>query len=114
VPPSEFDPGVMAGAAGHACLVDCKMTDHQRQMEESIAWLKARGAEAEGFVTSGNIVDEIAAYAARLRIDLIVLGHYPQPSGGLWWTRGARSTLADRTNCCILVANDKDLGPGAG
>lgn len=109
VPPSEFDPGVMAGAAGHACLVDCRMTDHQRQMEESISWLRARGTDAQGFLTSGNIVDEIAAHVGRLNIDLIVLGHYPQPSGGMWWTRGARSTLAERTRCCILVANERGL-----
>lgn len=112
VSPAEFDPGVFAGAAGHACLVECGMTDHKRQMDQSIAWLKERGAEAQGFVTSGNIIEEIAAHAARLDADLIVLGHYPQPAGGLWWNRGARSMLADRTRCCILVANDKGLGAG--
>ncbi len=64
----------------------------------------ARVLAAEGFLTGGNTLDEISLHAKRLEIDLIVLGHYPQPTGGLWWTKGSRSTLAERVNCCILMA----------
>lgn len=102
----EPDPSLMAGMAGHACVVDCRMSDHQRLMDDSVAWLRGRGAEAEGHLAQGNFVEQIVAQARRVQADLIVLGHYPQPSGGLWWTRGARSTLAEQVSCCILVANE--------
>jgi nucleotide-binding universal stress UspA family protein len=96
---------IVAGAAGHACIVD--ETDGYRQLlNESIEWLKARGVSAEGYLASGNIIEQIVAFARRLSIDLIVLGHYPQPSGGFWWGSQHRTSLAERANCCVLVAVD--------
>lgn len=104
VPPEELDPNLIASAAGHACVAEGKSTYYRKLMDESVEWLKSRGVLAEGFLTSGNTLDEISLHAKRLEIDLIVLGHYPQPAGGLWWTKGSRSTLAERVNCCILMA----------
>ena len=51
-------------------------------LDESLEWLKARGVMCEGYLASGDTLDQIVAYAKRLSIDLIVLGHYPQPAGG--------------------------------
>jgi len=60
---------------------------------------------AEGYLATGNIIDQVAAYAKRLAIDLIVLGHYPQPLGGFWWSSPQqKSSLAERAGCCIFVA----------
>src|ERR1017187_1004040 len=86
VPSGIHDPFLVAGATGHACIVDDAMRRYQRMVDESVQWLKARGVTAEGYLSSGNTIDQITAYTKRLNIDLIVLGHYPQPSGGLWWT----------------------------
>jgi nucleotide-binding universal stress UspA family protein len=105
IPSGALDPVVVAGAAGHACIVG---EDHsyRKMLDESVEWLKARGLAAEGYLTSGNTIDRILEYANRLTIDLIVLGHYPQPSGGFWWSSSHRGTLAERAHCCIFVAVD--------
>ena len=105
IPSGAFDPVLIASAAGHACIVD---EDHgyRKMLDESVEWLKARGLKVEGYLTSGNTVDRILEYAAKLAIDLIVLGYYPQPSGGFWWSGSQRATLAERARCCILVAVD--------
>jgi nucleotide-binding universal stress UspA family protein len=94
---------VLAGAAGQACIVD-EPAQSRKLLTESIAWLKARGLSADGYLTSGDYLDQIAAFSGRLNIDLIVLGHYPRPAGGSWWSASKRASLADRVKCCIFVA----------
>jgi nucleotide-binding universal stress UspA family protein len=94
---------VLAGAAGQACIVD-EPAQSGKLLTESIDWLKARGLSAEGFLTSGDYLDQIIAFSNRLNIDLIILGHYPQPTGGSWWSASKRTSLADRVKCCVFVA----------
>jgi nucleotide-binding universal stress UspA family protein len=94
---------VLAGAAGQACIVD-EPAQYRKLLSESVDWLKARGVSADGHLTSGDYLDQIIAYAGRLSVDLIVLGHYPRPTGGSWWSASKRATLADRVKCCIFVA----------
>ena len=93
----------VVSAAGHACLVD-EAGGYRQLLDESIDWLKARGVQAEGYLASGNIIEQIVAFSRRLGVDLIVLGHYPQPSGGFWWGSPQRVSLAERANCCVFVA----------
>jgi nucleotide-binding universal stress UspA family protein len=103
IPSGVADAAVVAGAAGHACLVD-EAGDYRKLLEESVDWLKARHVAAEGYLASGNTIEQIIAFSRRLAIDLIVLGHYPQPSGGFWWGSSQRPSLAERANCCVFVA----------
>jgi nucleotide-binding universal stress UspA family protein len=103
VPEGTVDAAVVAGAAGHVCLVD-DAHGYRKLLDESIDWLKARGVTAEGYLANGNTIEQIAAFTRRLSIDLIVLGHYPQPAGGFWWGGANRVSLAERTNCCVFVA----------
>ena len=97
------DPVVLAGAAGHACVID-REGDYRKLLDESIEWLKARGVSSEGYLASGNTIEQIVAFSRRLAVDLIVLSHYPQPSGGFWWGSPQRVSLAERANCCVFVA----------
>ena len=97
-------PTGIAGAAGQACLVE-DPSGYRKLLNESLEWLKARGVHADGYLATGDTLDQIAAYAKRLAIDLIVLGHYPQPAGGFWWTSARqRASLTERVGCCIFVA----------
>jgi nucleotide-binding universal stress UspA family protein len=105
------NPTVLAGAAGQACIVD-EPARYRKLLTESIDWLKARGVSAEGYLTSGDYIDEIIAFSNRLSIDLIVLGHYPRPSGGSWWSGSKRASLADRVKCCVFVAVNAADEPG--
>jgi nucleotide-binding universal stress UspA family protein len=103
VPEGMANPVLAAGAAGQVCLVD-EDSEYRRLLDESVVWLKARGVAAEGYLTNGNIIDQIVAFSKRLSIDLIVLGHYPQPEGGWWWSGPQRVSLAERAHCCVFVA----------
>lgn len=105
VPGGFADPTVAAACAGAACLVD-GTSPYRKLLDESVAWLKARGVAAEGYLASGNTIEQIITFARRLNVDLIVLGHYPQPSGGFWWGSPHRTSLAERANCCVFVAVD--------
>jgi nucleotide-binding universal stress UspA family protein len=110
IPAGVADAAVVAGAAGHACLVD-EAGDYRKLLDESVEWLKARHVSAEGYLASGNNIEQIIAFSRRLAVDLIVIGHYPQPSGGFWWGSPQRSSLAERANCCVFVAvNAADEG----
>jgi nucleotide-binding universal stress UspA family protein len=111
IPSGAANAAIIAGAAGHACLVN-EEDAHSRFLDESIEWLKERGVVAEGYLASGNTTEQIIAFSRRLAIDLIVLGHYPRPSGGFWWGNPNRTSLAERTNCCVFVAvNAADATP---
>ena len=103
IPAGVTSAAVVTGAAGHTCLVD-EAGGYRKLLDESIEWLKARGVSAEGYLASGNTIEQIVAFSRRLAIDLIVLGHYPQPSGGFWWGSPQRVSLAERANCCVFVA----------
>jgi nucleotide-binding universal stress UspA family protein len=103
IPTGVAGAAVVAGAAGHACLVD-EAGGYRKLLDESIEWLKGRGVQAEGYLASGNIIEQIVTFSRRLAIDLIVLGHYPQSSGGFWWGSPQRVSLAERASCCVFVA----------
>jgi nucleotide-binding universal stress UspA family protein len=103
LPAAATDAMVAANAVGQVCLVDYE-AEHRQSLEESVAWLKARGLEAQGHLARGNTLDEIAAHAQKLSIDLIVVGHYPKASGGRWWSGPERASLAERVDCCVLIA----------
>jgi nucleotide-binding universal stress UspA family protein len=106
VPSGVSDPDLLAGSVGYPCFVDNQASVHEKMLDESIRWLEARGVAALGHLAGGDAVEQIIAYSKRLAIELIVLGHYPQPSGGFWWSGLRRISLAERTRCCIFVAVD--------
>jgi nucleotide-binding universal stress UspA family protein len=104
IPTGIADAAVIAGATGHACLVEDD-GGYRKLLDESLGWLKAHGVLADGYLATGDTLDQIVAYAKRLAIDLIVLGHYPQPAGGFWWTSARqRASLTERVGCCVFVA----------
>jgi nucleotide-binding universal stress UspA family protein len=104
IPERVANAAVFASATGHAFPVDEAGGWYRKLLDESIEWLKARGVKAEGFLATGNTIAQISAFAKRLSIDLIVLGHYPQPTGGFWWSNTDRHSLSERANCCVFVA----------
>jgi nucleotide-binding universal stress UspA family protein len=103
VPSDQVDPGVAAGFVGQACFADTA-SRYQKQLDESIDLLKMRGVKAAGFIASGDTIDQILLHARKLAVDLIVVGYYPRPAGGFWWSSTKRSSLAEQAGCCVLVA----------
>jgi len=107
IPEGALDPVLAAGATGHACFVD-ENQGFRQMLDESVEWLRARGLAAEGYLTNGNTIERILEYSRKLAIGLIVLGYYPRPTGGFWWSSSQRGTLAERARCCIFVAVDPE------
>jgi nucleotide-binding universal stress UspA family protein len=106
IPSGVSDSALLAGAVGYPCFVDNQASVYQKMLDESVRWLAARGVVALGHLAGGDAVEQIISHSKRLAIDVIVLGHYPQPSGGYWWSGLRRISLAERTRCCIFVAVD--------
>ncbi len=94
---------VWAVAAGSTCLVD-PTAENESSVRETTQYLKELGVEGHVFQAHGNVIDEIAACARKIAADLVVVGHYPKPAGGRWWSGSDRGALAERVNCCVLIA----------
>ena len=94
---------VWAAAAGSPCLVD-PAAEQEASVRESVQYLKQHGVAAQVLHAHGNVIDQIASCAQKLAVDLVVVGHYPKPSGGRWWSGEERGALAERVNCCVLIA----------
>jgi nucleotide-binding universal stress UspA family protein len=103
VPPSVSGAAVTAAALGHACVASDE-SEYQRVLKESITRLRTRGIEANGYLGQGRQIDVIAQLARKLASDLIVVGHYPRPEGGRWWSGADRASLAESVTCSVLIA----------
>lgn len=93
----------VASSIGQVCLLDYEL-EYRQSLDEALGWLNTRGVRASGHLARGNTLDEIVAHTNRLKIDLIVVGHYPKPTGGRWWSGPERASLAERVNCCVMIA----------
>jgi nucleotide-binding universal stress UspA family protein len=80
--------------------------EYRELLEKSIEWLRDRGVSAQGYLVKGNTLEQIVNHAKRLAVDLIVVGNYPRPTGGRWWSGSERQSLAERVNCAIFIAID--------
>lgn len=78
---------------------------YQSVLDDGLQRLRAAGLEAQGEVTVGNAVDEIASVAKTVRADLIVLGHKHRESWAARWWRGASvsQSLIEIAPCNVLI-----------
>jgi nucleotide-binding universal stress UspA family protein len=103
LPEGVHSAAVWAVAAGAPCLID-PVQENASSVRDSVQYLKELGVDAQVFQAHGNVIDEIAACAQKTSADLVVVGHYPKPTGGRWWSGSERGALAERVNCCVLIA----------
>jgi nucleotide-binding universal stress UspA family protein len=106
VPSTAPNPSLHAAAAGTVCLVDPDAA-YRETLGESLEALHAMGLEGEGHLARGDAVEVIAAFARKLAVDLVVVGHYPASTGGRWWSGPQRAALAERVNCSVLIATER-------
>jgi nucleotide-binding universal stress UspA family protein len=97
------DAVLAANTVGFQCVVDLE-EEHRQSLQQCLDWLAARSIVAQGHLAHGQTIDEIADCANRLKVDLIVLGHYPKPDGGRWWSGKERAALAERVHCSVFIA----------
>ena len=79
---------------------------HQSTLDESIAWLRARGIAATPHLAHGEVIDTIIDYAKRLGCDLIVVGQYPKAGATRWWSSAKRTSLAELSTCSVFISID--------
>jgi nucleotide-binding universal stress UspA family protein len=77
---------------------------YQTILDAGVQRLAQAGLSARGEVVSGDPVHELALAAARLRADLIVVGHRHQDGWAARWWRGSVSkALIEHAPCSVLV-----------
>ena len=92
-----------------APLIDIIAIEQQTAKEilqEGVADLASRGVFAQGHLAIGNPMEQIPSFAARLKVDLIVLGHHKRGRLARWWMRNTDGRLLDRVCCGVLIVID--------
>ena len=84
---------------------DDERAHYQSVLDGGLQRLRAVGLEAQGEVTVGSAVDEIARVAKAVNADLIVLGHKHLESWAARWWRGASvsPSLIEIAPCNVLI-----------
>jgi nucleotide-binding universal stress UspA family protein len=103
ISPDVADPAIVAASVGSVCLVNYESA-YRDSLRESVSWLEAQGASARGWLAKGDIIDTIVTHAEQFAADLVVVGHYPKTPRSRWWSGSERASLAERLNCCVLIA----------
>ena len=88
-------------------------------LDEGVRKLIELGIKAQGALLIGDPLVHIPQYAAKIKADLVVMGHRPRSRIARWWSDSPQSLLLDRMPCSILIAmNAEDaqssLKPTAG
>jgi nucleotide-binding universal stress UspA family protein len=77
---------------------------YQSVLEDGLRRLAEGGWTARGEVVTGEAVDEINKFAAKVNADLIVVGHKHLDSWAARWWRGSISgALIEHAPCSVLV-----------
>jgi nucleotide-binding universal stress UspA family protein len=75
-------------------------------LQEGADRLKALGFDFEARLVQGEPTRVIAAVAADVGADLVVLGHRKRGALARWWSGSTGAYLLDHVGCSILVARD--------
>lgn len=102
-------PSMMAFVGLEGGVYDVELEDRERQrfegvLQEGLRRLKDAGFSAHGEVVMGEAIEEITAYARKVKADLIIVGHKHQNSWAARWWRGSISaSLIERSPCSVLA-----------
>jgi nucleotide-binding universal stress UspA family protein len=102
-------PPAAALIGGEGFVYDARREEEDRRryqevLDEGIERLARSGHHATGEVVVGEAVDEIARYAKKMDVDLIVVGHKHLDSWAARWWRGSLSkSIIEHSPCSVLV-----------
>jgi nucleotide-binding universal stress UspA family protein len=106
-------PPASALIGGEGYVYDPRIEEEERReyksiLEEGLKRLSDGGRVAQGEVLVGDAVDEISRHAAKIKADLIVVGHKHLSSWAARWWRGSVSkALIEHAPCSVLVVITK-------
>ena len=92
-------------------LVDCEETTARAILEEGVRKLTELGVKAQGTLLIGDPLAHIPSFAAKVRADLVVIGHRPRGRLARWWSDSPQPVLLDRMGCSMLIAMNSDEQP---
>lgn len=102
-------PSMMAFVGLEGGVYDIELEDRERKrfegvLQEGLRRLNEAGFTARGEVVMGEAIEEITAYARKVKADLIIVGHKHQDSWAARWWRGSISaSLIEHSPCSVLV-----------
>lgn len=97
-------PGMrMAEAAQPGCLAYQEDT-YRSILDEAVTKLRDKGVKLEAKLVHGEPAQEIAAYAAAVGADLVVVGHRRQSLLQRWWSGPSGAYLSDYLGCSLLIS----------
>jgi nucleotide-binding universal stress UspA family protein len=101
-PPSAF-------IGGEGFVYDAEAEKQEREQFQSVLregarHLETAGHKVQGEMVVGDAVDEITKCAAKLDVDLIVVGHQHRSSwAARWWAGSVSKALIEHAPCSVLV-----------
>lgn len=102
-------PSMMAFVGLEGGVYDIELEERERQrfegvLQEGLRRLKEAGFTAHGEVIMGEAIEEITAYARKVKADLIIVGHKHQNNWAARWWRGSISaSLIEHAPCSVLA-----------
>jgi nucleotide-binding universal stress UspA family protein len=75
-------------------------------LEEGASRLEGLGLSAASELVSGDPAKEIAAYARRIRADLVVVGYRRKNLLVRWWSGPSGAYLSDQLDCSLLISRN--------
>ena len=97
-------PGVRIGEAAYAGAVARTQETYATLFDEAMQRLTELGFDPEGKIVTGEPAQEIAAYAAQVGADLVVVGHRKKSLLERWWSGETGAYLVDHLGCSLLIA----------
>lgn len=80
--------------------------DHKAILDEGLAKAREFGLSVSGMVVRGEPVEEIRAWASKLAVDLVVVGHRKRSLIERWWSGPSHTILSDQLECSLLISRN--------
>ena len=92
--------GIQPGAA------DRHQTNYGSILQEAVNGLASHGVPVTAKLAQGDPPQVIAGYAAKVRADLVVVGHRKLNLLQRWWSGSSGAYLSDHLKCSLLIARN--------
>lgn len=105
-PPAAFIGG--EGGVYDTGLEEAERKEYQGILDDGLRRLLESGHQVSGELLIGDAVTEIADYAARIKCDLVVVGHkHLEGWAKRWWRGSVSKSLIEHAPCNVLVVITK-------
>lgn len=98
--------GMQVGETVHNGAIAHLAMSHQHVLNEALKNLSRLGVRAVGRLVMGDPAKQIAAFAAEMEADLVVVGHRRRSLLDRWWSGENGAYLVDHIGCSLLVARN--------